>query len=267
MAESTSKVNSVVSFRDRVGRLFRRKKRWQIIGVVAIVIVWEIAGQFVGSYFLAPASETIVVFAELIAGGRLIEVAIPSLRQMLIGYGIAIAFGIPVGLMMGQSRKLENLLDPWVSALFVTSTAALIPFFIVVFGIDFQFRVAIVWISAQWHILLEMFGGSKELRGNYDELAESFGTSRFQKYVKILLPGSIPFTMVALRLGLGRAIKGMVLAEMFVVVGYGGFLIETARFPSKAHLQAALLGIMSIAVGGTFILKLLGKQVAPWYDF
>lgn len=243
------------------------KLRWQLIGITVILILWEIAGHLMGSFFLAPISEIIPVYYRELTTGNLVDVAVNSLRQMFIGFAIASGIGIPLGLVMGQSTKLEKMIDPWVSAFFVTSTAALIPFFIIIFGIGFEFRVAIVWMSAQWHILIEMFEGSKEIKGGYSTLADSFGASPLQTYTKILLPGIVPYTMVALRLGLGRSIKGMVLAEMFVVIGFGGYLIQAQQYQSTATLLSGILTIMLVAVIFTGVLKQIGKLVAPWYDF
>lgn len=267
MSESTANTRIGEILIGKFSQYVSRKVMWQAIGLAVILLIWEIAGRIMGSFFLAPVSEVSVRYVSMISNTDLLSVTLTSLRQMFAGFFIAVVIGIPVGLAMGQSSTVEELLDPWISAFFVTSTAALIPLFIIFFGIEFGFRVALVWVSAQWHIIIEIFEGSKELKGSYSDLANSFGASRLQTYRKIIFPGLVPYVMVALRLGIGRAVKGMVLAEMFVVTGLGGYLLATSQFQSTASTLAVILTIMLIAVILTGVIKQIGKRFAPWYEF
>lgn len=239
---------------------------WRVVGLLTIFVMWEAFGRYFGSTFFAPISEVIPVYIDLLLEGTMLIELANSLRQMFIGYGIALVIGIPVGLMMGRVRRVEYMLDPWVSAFFVTATSAVLPVFIVIFGIDFTFRVAIVWLSAQWHIIIQIFQGAKNVNEEYIDVARSFDASLTQTYRQIVFPSLLPYVMIALRLGLGRAIKGMVLAELFVIVGYGRLLSDYARFSSTASLLAAILTIMLFAVISTQLLKRLGERVAPWYE-
>lgn len=264
---STTNRQFVHVLNEKFSGYVSRKTKWQIIGLAIILGIWEIMGHVMGSFFLAPVSEVVPAYLELLTQTDFVAVTLSSLRQMFAGFAVAVGIGLPVGIAMGQSEKIGRMVDPWISAFFVTSTAALIPFFIILFGIDFAFRAAIVWVSAQWHVIIEMYEGTKEVTGQYSNLAESFEASRLQTYTKLVFPALVPYIMVALRLGLGRSVKGMILAEMFVVTGIGGFLMSMTRYESTAKMLAVLVTIMLIAVVLTGVLRVVGRRLAPWYDF
>jgi ABC-type nitrate/sulfonate/bicarbonate transport system permease component len=201
----------------------------------------------------------------MISDGQMLSELAQSLRQMLVGFALAGAVGIPLGVLMGRSRLYEAVLQPWVSMLIVTSVAALVPLFILLFGTGFAFRVAVVFMASVWYVTVTMYQGARSIETRYLDVARSFDASPLKAFRAVLLPALFPYVMVALRIGLIHAIRAMVVAEMFVIVGYGALIHKSGLDMSTAPLLALLVTLMILSVGASALLRLGGQWLAPWH--
>ena len=148
--------------RTRWEKIRQSTKFWRglIAGIVTLVL-WEIGGRILGDALFAPLSSVIVTYPELVEEYDLFRELATSLRQLAFGYVLGCVVGITVGTAMGRSRLVDGLLQPWVSMLFATSIAALVPLFILLFGFGLAFRVAIVFMSTVWYVLLNTYHGAR----------------------------------------------------------------------------------------------------------
>ncbi|MGH6913442.1 MAG: ABC transporter permease, partial [Geminicoccales bacterium] len=121
-------------------------------GIVLAILAWELAGRAMGEALFAPPSLVFWTFLELLYEGRMLAELAASLRQMLVGFGLACAVGMPLGIAMGRSRVWDALVHPWLSMFVVTSVAALVPLLILMFGTGFWFRVAVVFVASVWYV-------------------------------------------------------------------------------------------------------------------
>jgi len=121
---------------------------FQLVGIAITLAVWEIVGRLMGEALLAAPSVVIREYAGLVRDGTMLADLIASLRQMLVGFGLACVLGAPMGIAMGRSRVCDLILHPWVSMLVVLSVAALVPLFLLLFGSGFEFRAAIVFMAS-----------------------------------------------------------------------------------------------------------------------
>ena len=115
----------------------RGRIKYNLLGIVAALTVWELAGRALGPDLFAPPSVVFPEYVALLREGQMLRELASSLRQMIVGYGFACLIGIPVGVAMGRSRVCDALLHPWLSMFVVTSVASLVPLFILVFGTGF----------------------------------------------------------------------------------------------------------------------------------
>ena len=243
----------------------KRKFLLQCTGVFIVLAVWEVVGRYLGEFLLAAPSLVFVTYIELLMDGEMMVELAKSLRQMLIGYGFACVIGMPLGAVMGRVRIIDALVHPWISMIVVTSVAALLPIFILLFGTGFQLRVAIVFVASIGYVVLTAYHGARAIESRYVDVSKSFGANRIHMYQKVVMPALFPYLITGARLGLVHAIRAMVVAEMFIITGYGGLIFQTGLDISTAPILAYLVTIMAVSIGTNLILRRFGQRVAPWY--
>ena len=235
------------------------------IGVAIVVAAWEICGRALGNMLLAPPSVVVPLLFELIMEGRILPALMSSMGQMLIGFLLACAIGMPLGTLMGRVRVIDALVHPWVGMLVVTSIAALVPIVMLLLGTGFAMRIAIVFAGSVGYIILTAYHGARAIDVRYVNVARSFSIEGIALYKKVLLPALYPYLITGARLGLVHAIRAMIMAEMFVISGYGGLIFQTGLDLSVAPLLAYLLLLMIVSTSATTILQKIGDATAPWY--
>lgn len=247
----------------------RRRRRIvaQVTSVVLVVLAWEITGRLLGSLVLAPFSEVVVTYIDLMFNSEMFPALVGSLKEMFIGFGLALAFALPVGIVMGRSTILDRMLDPWVSAIFVTATSALLPLLIILLGINFKFRISIVILSCVWHMLLTIYHGAKHVDQNILDVAKSFGASRTKTYTSFVFPALFPYFLTAIRMGIGRSVQGIILAEMYILIRYGSLLRQYGNQSlSTAPTLGLVLTIVFVAYGSRVLIDIIQQQLVPWAD-
>jgi ABC-type nitrate/sulfonate/bicarbonate transport system permease component len=245
-----------------------RGRTWalRVGGTAIFVLVWEIVGRIFGDALFAPFSAVVAGFPATVRDYKLFTELAGSFQQLLLGYLLGCAAGIVLGIMMGRSALLDGLLQPWVSMMFVTSIASLVPLFIITFGFGLAFRVAIVFMAAVWYVLLVTYHGTRSVSPELLQTARAFESSRVQTFFKVLLPALYPYILAGMRIGLAHAIRAMVIAEMYVIVGFGGVVYNAGVEISTVSLIGALLTIMVVGVVLTELLKWFVRRTAPWYE-
>lgn len=243
-----------------------RKFILQCTGIFIVLGVWEIVGQNVGEFLLAPPSLVVLTYVELLMEGEMLIELAKSLRQMLVGFGLACLVGMPLGAVMGRVRLADALVHPWISMLVVSSVAALLPVFILLFGTGFNLRLAIVFVASVGYVVLTAYHGARGIDPRYLDVSRSFASKRIHQYRKVILPALFPYLITGARLGLVHAIRAMVVAEMFIITGYGGLIFQTGLDISTAPILAYLATIMMVSIGANLTLRRIGQKLAPWYE-
>ncbi|MGI4793262.1 MAG: ABC transporter permease [Janthinobacterium lividum] len=235
-------------------------------GALIFLAAWEIVGRVLGSAVLAPPSVVAVDYLELLRQNEMLPELALSLRQMAVGYAAALVVGMPMGVLMGRLRWADAALQPWVSMFVVTSTAALIPLLIMLLGTGFSLRVTVVFIATVFYVVLTTYNGARGIPPMQLAAARSFGAGRWQLFWKVMLPSLYPFLLTGARIGFVHALRAMVTAELFVIVGYGGLIHQTGLSTDTGPLLGLLLTLMVVSLAGDAFLRSFGRRVAPWYE-
>jgi len=243
-----------------------RRLAYNLAGIAIALALWEVIGRATGEGFFAPVSAVLVEYIRMLREGEMLSELAASLRQMLVGYGLACLVGLPVGVAMGRSRLCDALFHPWLSMLVVTSVASLVPLFVVVFGTGFWFRAAIVFMASVWYVMLTIYHGARGIEPRFIDVGRSFGAGPWQRFHKILLPALYPYLITAMRIGLIHAIRAMVVAEMFIILGYGGLIYRAGYSLTSAPLLGLLLTLMLVGMAANAALQRTARSLAPWYD-
>lgn len=236
------------------------------LGLALLLAAWEIAGRALGPALLAPPSSVAFQFADQLRQGEMLRELSGSLRQMAIGFAAACIFGMPLGAVMGRSGVADAIFRPWVSMFVVTSTAALIPLFILLLGTGLMLRVTIVFLASVWYITLTTYNGARGISAQQVAVARSFSATPWQIFWKLTMPALYPYLLTGARIGLVHAIRAMVLAEMFVIIGYGGLMHRAGLAVDTAPLLGLLVTLMIVSLALNALLGAAGRRLAPWYE-
>ena len=241
-----------------------------LLGTISVVggfIVWEVAVRlFVkGDLIIVPPSAIWSTFVRLARSGELATNLAVSGLEFAYGFALAIVVGIPVGALMATSRTIGALLDPWVAAFNSTPRIALAPLLIVWLGLGLSSKVALVFLSAVFSILVNTLTGVRVIDPELVEAARAFGARRHHVFVKVLIPAAVPFIVAGLRLGVSRGIIGVVVGELLGSTAGIGYMLYTAG--QTFDTAAIFVGVVVIAIFGVssdVALKWLEGRLAPW---
>ena len=220
---------------------------------------------WVNPLFTSSPSRIVRTGYQLFADGTIFYDLQISGFEFLVGYGLAVLIGVPLGILMGWYSRLNAVLDPFVSALYATPRIALLPLVMIWFGIGLLSKVAIVFLGAVFPILVNTITGMRTLDADFVKVARSFSASDRQMFLTVALPSSVPLLLTGLRLGLGHALVGIVVGEMYGATAGLGFLISVsgARFQTDKVMVGILL-IASLGIALTELLRAIERRFERW---
>jgi len=239
----------------------------RIASLVITLAAWEILGREANPILMSYPSAIAIALVDLLGSGKLVEALVVSGQSFVLGYLIAAAVGIPLGLLMGRYRYVEATLDLYVNALYATPLIALIPLFVLWFGLGFTVKVAVVAIMTVFPILISTWTGVQNASRQLIELGRAFCADERMIVTKIIVPATIPYIVTGLRLGIGRAVIGMVMAEFFTSIsGLGGIIINSANNFQTARMFVPIVVLMVLAIGLSALLRIAERRFAPWLE-
>ena len=218
-------------------------------------------------FFVSPW-QVVESFAELYRSGELVRNCYFSFLEFLYGFLLSVVVGVPFGFLMATQEKLNNFLDPWVSCIYATPRVALAPIVVVWFGLGIFPTSLVVFLGAVFPILLNTYTGIKSVRRNLIDVVRAFGGSRRQIFLKVMIPDATPAIIAGMRLGVGRAVIGVVVGELFgAEAGLGSMVyLYSQRFqPGPVFVGIVILVVFGIL---TFVaVEKLQRWLSPWYAY
>lgn len=243
-----------------------RENEQLILGAGAIVLLialWEaIPALFTLSrglsLFFTTPSKVAATFSKMLVSGELNRHLYISLVEFVAGLGLAIAVGLPLGLVMGRSRTLDALLDPYVTALNATPRLVFLPLLILWFGLGLWSKIMIVFVGAVFPLLINTYVGVRNVNRVLIDVVRSFCANERQVMRIVVLPNSVPYIVAGLRLAIGRAMLGVVVGEFFgSTEGLGHLIAEAA---SNYVVDRVFVGVM-IFMGLSLVLTMSVKKI------
>ena len=280
-AEPQALVRRPTDARDRA----MRRHEPTIIGAAAVVlffVVWQGVGIIretapeglaLGPFkFIAPSQlflptplDIARAFQAYVQDGRIWKDVAVSGQELLVGYVSAALLGIVLGLLIGWYARLRYALDPFITFLYATPRIVLLPLFIIWFGIGVESKIAVVFLGAIFAILINTAAGVRNLDVNLIKVARSFGASDLQLFRTIALPGSVPFILTGLRLGIGHALTGVVVGELVAAqFGVGQMMAVAGATFQSSKVFAGLFLIAGAGMLMTFTLQRLEQRFQAW---
>lgn len=235
------------------GSLLSRTRVIQVSTLAIIIVIWQIVGERVGSFILAPPTDVVSAAYESIVSGEVWSALSSSIYGIVIGFAIAAVIGVAVGVLMGVSKNAATSLNPIVSAGYVIPEAAIIPLLIIWFGLGVTPRIISVILFAVFEIIVSTFAGVKNIDPMLPDVARSFGARRSEIFRKVILMAALPYVFAGLRMGAARAVKGMIVAELlFAATGVGGAIQLAANGyrTDKVMVFVIIVTVLGVAFAG-----------------
>src|SRR5476649_2180851 len=235
------------------------------ISILAGIALWEIAGRSTSAAFMVPFSETLVRLWQLVARGEFVRQLIDSSRLFLTGFVLALAVGMPLGMLLARVRVLRVGVEPYIMTLYATPMVALITFILSLMGFGFAPKVLVVFLFAVFPVLYNTVEGARSIKPEMIEVARSFRSTEWALWREVMLPYTLPFTMTGVRQAIGRGLVGMVAAEFFLSSnGLGQIIMMASQSFDTAGVFAMILVISLIGVGLMRLGLKIEQHFARW---
>jgi NitT/TauT family transport system permease protein len=238
-----------------------------LLSIVGGLLIWEGISRFGvnNSLFLAAPSQIVFAIWRLAVIGELWRHIYISGIEFVLGYVIASILGIAIGLLMAESDRGKKILQPWISGIYATPTIALAPLFLLWLGIGIWSKVLVVITLVIFTVIINTEAGLRTTSPRLIEMLRSFGANRNQIFWKVSLPSAMPFVLAGLKLGIGRGLIGVVVAELFGSrAGLGQLISASADSFNMPNLFAAVIVLASAGIAMTAGFSWLEKKLVPW---
>lgn len=245
-----------------LGRLAR-----PTVVIVAFLALWETAPRIglVDKVFLPPFSEVVAAWFALAGNGQLVEHVSASLTRALVGFAIATAVSVPLGVAIAWYRPVAEFLNPILELFRNTAALALLPVFVLILGIGETSKVALVVYASSFPILLNTISGVRTVDPLLIKSAYSLGFSAIRLFQKVILPAAVPTIFTGLRMAAASSILVLIAAEMVGAKAGLGYLITAAQF--NFQIPNMYAGIVTIALVGVVfngVLVAIEGRLSGW---
>ena len=232
------------------------------------IVVWEILDRrFNDKDFFTGPDEVIFAYINLFREGSIWEHIRYSALEGLYGFALAATVGIIIGGAIAFHRTLDEMFSPILIGLYATPRSVAAPLFIIWLGLGIASKVAVIFLASFFPVSINTSAGIKNVEGEYRMLGRAFNISRWAALTKIILPGSLPFLIVGLRLGYSRAVVTIVVAELFGSEAGLGYMIDRAA--QTFHIAEMMVGISMLTLWGVLgneLLKFFERRATPYKE-
>lgn len=238
-----------------------------VVGLVGLTSLWELAadsGLYRRSLLSAPSSIWKAAVEDA-GSGTIWPHLIVSFNEFALGFLAALAIGIPLGFGIGLVKRVDYFASVLLSGIYSTPKVALVPLIIIVAGIGLAEKVVVVFLLAVFAVVLSTVAGVRSVSEKHLDITRSFGASRWLTFRAVVLPSTFPFILSGIRIASGRALVGVVVAELLAAnegigyyIGFWGSLLDTSR----VMLGIVVLGTFGIVTGE--LVRLLERRFERW---
>lgn len=237
----------------------------RIVSLVIVLGAWQIGGQRIDPVLFTTPSAVINAAAQMIATGELWNYLWPSLVVFVVGLVISTIAGIAVGLLLARFWVLDVGFDMYITFLYATPSVAIVPLIVLWVGFESTAKIVILILFAFFPMVINTYQGVKNVDPKLLEVGRAFRCSERQLWANIVLPAALPFIMTGLRLSVGRALIGMVFADLYTAISGIGYLITRSASTyrvDKMFVPIVVLGLLGITL--TALMRASERWVAPW---
>jgi len=253
---------------EELGPPPRAQRTAWIVRLASMVLVvggWELLGRRVSPIFLSYPTAIVDAGIAMTLSGELFDALGTSLRTLVVGFVSAAVIGVVLGLLIGRYRLVDAATDWLINALYAMPLVAIIPLVILWFGLGDAAKMFIVIILTVFPVLINTAAGVRNVPHALIDVSTAFAANERQVFLKIILPAAVPYMMTGFRLGIGRAIIGMVVAEFFTAItGLGALIVKYGNQYDTASMFVPILVLMLLGIILTALVRRAEEMFEPW---
>jgi ABC-type nitrate/sulfonate/bicarbonate transport system permease component len=237
----------------------------RLLSILLVLGSWEWYGRRTNPLLFTYPTAIAAAGLQLARDGALWRALGQSLSVLAWGLGLSIVAGVALGLAIGRSRVAEGLLQVPLDALYATPMVALVPVIVLWVGFGPLAKVVVVFLFSVFAIVINTARGVREVDPDLIEVARSYLAGEVGLWRDVVLPSALPYVVTGVRLAVGRALVGVVIAEFYTAISGLGYLIVTyANTFQTAKVFVPVVILMALGVALTWLLQLLETRLAPW---
>jgi len=240
------------------------------LGVASVVVglgLWEAVGvlELVNRIILSPPHDVAAAALQLVRSGELAQHVGVSLRELAAGLALAVAVGIPVGVLAGWFRRVTWLLRPLTGAFYATPVIVFAPLLVAWLGIGFWDKVVLVFLEGFFQVFVTVSAGVRALDDAWLRVASAFAARPAFTFRTVIVPGSVPFILTGVRLATGRGLVTVVVAELLAsTAGLGWMVAYYGQNFKMANVFVALLVTAGLGVLADAAIRRFERRVERW---
>lgn len=238
-----------------------------VLGILIFFLAWEIASRthILNPFYFPPFTQIIAKGTELFTSGTIWEHMIFSLTNFSVGFATATLAGVLAGIPMGWYKGVSKIFDPLLSGIYATPLIALLPLIIMLFGLGAVSKIIMTFLAAVFPILINTMTGIANTDPNLIKMSRSFGAGDRTIFLKVSIPGSLPYIVSGMRVALGRALVYIVVAEQYgAAMGLGYLSSVAAQRFQIATMFVPIVIIACLGAGLTELLKAIERRLEKW---
>ena len=259
----------LVRQRPPLERWYLRHER-MILGVTGLVLFfagWQLGSDagVIDAFFYSSPSAILAAGIEQIQLARFWNDVAISTFEFVIGATLAVAAAIPLGLIIGWYRRIGYAFDPWLNFFNSLPRIALLPLLVLWLGLGVETKIAAVFLGGFFSIIVPTAQGVKTVERQLIDVGRSFRASQRRIFTSIVLPGTVPFIVSGLHIAIGRALLGVIVAEILNMTEGLGVMIHKAS--DNLHMDRMLFGVLLFTVDGILLTQAVGlleQHVQRW---
>jgi len=253
----------------------RGSSRWTVLeptllplgSFVVLLVLWEVTSrlEMINPFFFSSPTGVAQAAATNIVTPEFWNDVWISTQEFLVGYIAAVSIAIPFGLLTGWFRPLHFLFEPWLAAFNSMPRLALLPLVVLWVGLGFWSKAVIVFLGVFFPVAINTFQGVRTVDRNLYDVALSFRASSYRRIMSVVLPSVTPFALVGMKLGIGRAVSGVVVAEFFTSDdGLGNFIFRAGAQLDTGKLLFGAFFITALALLAFAGISAIERRVKGW---
>lgn len=236
---------------------------------MGLLMGWElcVARGWVSALFFPAPSTIAQTFSKQLMNGALPTACLATLLRLGSGLLLGGGSGLLFGLLLGWSNPLRQIFDPWIAAMHGIPKIAILPLFMIIFGIGETSKLMVVAFSAFFPMIINTMAGVQQIAPVYLEVAQSYGATNHKLLRRVIIPGSLPFIVTGLRLALNTALLLTVAVELVSAKdGLGAMIWLAWQTLRVAELYVALVVIAFLGIGFLQLGKRIEQWLLPWQN-
>jgi ABC-type nitrate/sulfonate/bicarbonate transport system permease component len=237
----------------------------RVLSVLLLLAAWEVYGRSTDPVLFTYPTAVASAAVDMTSEGVLLEAIWESLSVLALGLTLGVVVGVALGVLAGRSRIASALMDVPTIALYATPMVALVPVLVLWFGFGVQAKVVVVFLFAVFPVLINTAAGVREVDPRLEEVATSFCSSEARMWRDLIVPSALPYIVTGIRLAIGRALVGIVVAEFYTALaGLGYVIVAEANQFRTDRVMVPVVVLMALGVLLTKAVEVAERRLSPW---